>query len=120
MHRHISAEPAVKGSPAAVSIPTRSGAEWVPRRIYLKPDDFVKSGYTEGCKGCTWFQTGLGARTNHSDDCRKRMEDAFAEDDEGRKRLGIQRAKMDEFVTAVGEKIMQNEDEPNQGKLKEK
>ena len=42
------AEPANKDGPVTVDIPTRSGAEWAPRRVYLKPDDFVTRVYTEG------------------------------------------------------------------------
>ena len=40
-------------------VPLR-GREHVPRRMYAKPADFLKHGYTEGCKGCTWLQNQLG------------------------------------------------------------
>ena len=100
------ADPKARVGPAIGDIPTRSGAEWIPRRIYLKPNDFLKHGYTEGCKGCTWLRSGLGTRTVHSDECRERLETAFAEDDVDQKRLGVQKTKMDEFAAVTGEKIL--------------
>ena len=53
----------------------------MPRRIYTKPGDFEKNGYTEGCPGCTWLVNKLGPRVNHNDGCRIRMEKIIGEDD---------------------------------------
>ena len=61
-------------------VPTR-GREFVPRRIYTKPGDFGKNGYTEGCRGCTWLVNKLGPRVNHNDGCRMRMEKIIGEDE---------------------------------------
>ena len=36
----------------AEEIPMR-GRGFVPRRVYTKPADYLKHGYTQGCKGCT-------------------------------------------------------------------
>ena len=65
-------------APPTVAIP-RSGAEWAPRRVYLKPADFAKHGFTTGCMGCRWIETGLGAKRGHNEACRARMEAAMAE-----------------------------------------
>ena len=53
----------------------------MPRRIYIKPGDFEKNGYTEGCRGCTWLVNKLGPRVNHNDGCRIRMEKIICEDE---------------------------------------
>ena len=63
----------------AGAVPMR-GREHVPRRTYTKPGDYVKHGYTEGCKGCTWLQHHLGPRANHCEECRTRIEKAVIED----------------------------------------
>ena len=54
--------------------------EFVPRRIYIKPADFDRHGFTEGCRGCTWLTHKLGPRVNHSDGCWARMEKIIGED----------------------------------------
>lgn len=48
----------------------RAGNEWRPRRIYLKPADFVRHGCTPGCLGCQFLQTNLGATRGHNEVCR--------------------------------------------------
>ena len=63
-------------APPVRPTPTRTGNEFTPRRIYLKPADFLKFGYTEGCLGCTWLQNNLGSRRGHSDACRARIAQA--------------------------------------------
>ena len=40
---------------------------YAPRRARLVPEDFVKFGYTENCKGCIWLQDGVGGRQGHSE-----------------------------------------------------
>ena len=56
------------------------GREFVPRRIYTKPADYITHGYTQGCRGCTWIQNQIGPRAGHSEVCRERIERAIAED----------------------------------------
>ena len=58
---------------APTAQPTR-GTGIVPRRLYLKPADFKKYGFTQGCPGCTHAQTNIGPKRNHSEACRNRME----------------------------------------------
>ena len=48
-------------------IPVR-GREFVPRRVYTRPSDFNKHGFTEGCKGCVWAQNQTGTRYPHTDE----------------------------------------------------
>ena len=54
--------PILKFAPAGGEVgpvPMRS-REHVPRRMYTKPADCMKHGYTEGYRGCTWLQNQLG------------------------------------------------------------
>ena len=53
----------------------------MPRRVYIKPADFERHGFMEGCRGCTWLTNKLGPRVNHSDGCRARMEKIIGEDE---------------------------------------
>ena len=95
------AEPRILPPPSGGLAP-RAGNEWVRRRVYIKLADFKKYGFTQGCKGCAWLQTGLGARQGHSMDCRTRMEAAMAEDDDDKHRILNQKNKMDAYVAAEG------------------
>ena len=61
-------------------IPVR-GKEFIPRRIYTRASDYLKHGFTQGCKGCTWAQNQLGPRYPHSEQCRRRMEAAIEQDE---------------------------------------
>ena len=64
-----------------------------PRRVYILPRDIDKYGASKGCAGCQHKCAGMKA-TNHSTDCRKRMEESIAEDPEEAHRT--KRAKMRE------------------------
>ena len=99
-------------SPGAGSHPQviRAGNEFVPRRVYLKPFDFNKYGFTEGCPGCTWLQNMLGNRRGHNDACRDRMTVCMADNDDDRHRVDAQKSKMDTFAAAEGLKHMEKED----------
>ena len=60
----------------------------VPRRAILLKHDFEAHGYTEGCPECRHMNTGLGHRgRGHSDKCRRRMEVALGQEEEGKERL---------------------------------
>ena len=84
----------------------RAGNEWAPRRAYLKPADFVKHGYTVGCPGCNWIQTGLGSKRGHNEECRSRMEDSMAANADDKVRIQLQKDKMDAYAAAEGEKAI--------------
>ena len=64
---------------ADTHVPLR-GREFVPRRIYIKPNDSDRHGHTEGCKGCTCLTNRIGPRVLHSEGCRIRMEKIIGED----------------------------------------
>ena len=71
--------------PGGVSQPEelpQKGRSFAPRRVYTKPSDYSKHGYTQGCRGCTWMENQIGPRAGHSEECRARMEKAIAEDKE--------------------------------------
>ena len=96
--------PIVKFAPAGGEVgpvPTR-GREHVPRRKYTKPADFMKHGYTEGCRGCTWLQNQLGPRTNHSEACHERIEKAVINDG-GDERAKKVRERIDHYTAQVVE-----------------
>ena len=64
----------------ALPVPSR-GRDFVPRRVYIMPADYVRHGYTQGCRGCTWAQNQLGARAPHSEACRARIEGEIGKDE---------------------------------------
>ena len=68
---------------APVKDPNPIKTTYVPRNVYLKPKDFLKHGYTAGCRGCEFLETGIGQRQNHNSECRERME-ALLQSDEKR------------------------------------
>ena len=47
----------------------------------MKPADFRTFGFTQGCPGCTFAQTNIGPKRNHSEACRKRMEEEIVKDE---------------------------------------
>ena len=65
--------------------------EIVPRRLYLRTQDFKEHGATRGCKG--WRGKGVP----HTEACRKRMTEAIAETDEGRERAKAAEARIKGF-----------------------
>ena len=71
--------PKQDGGDSRAAEPVR-GSELVPRRIYAMPRDVVKYGFTQGCPGCTFAQTGIGPKRNHNEACRVRMESKIAKD----------------------------------------
>ena len=54
-------------------------------RLRLTKEEFVRHGFTEGCRGCMAMIRGGLART-HTEACRSRMEKAVEETPEGMKR----------------------------------
>ena len=92
------------------------------RRVYPKKADFERHGYTGGCPGCRFLQTGVGAQANHSQVCRARMERALGDTAEGATRL--QRAH-DRQTAIMAERVEKSDraksstvgggDEPTEG-----
>ena len=74
-------------APHSEEVETRR-KELVPRRARLLKKDFAAHGYTEGCPECRHMNTGLGHRgRGHSETCRRRMEVALGQEEEGKERL---------------------------------
>ena len=86
-HRHV-----VKGH---APVPVAPGRAFVPRRTRLGQQDFDDFGYTQGCRGCEYLQTGIGQRQNHSDQCQDRIEEELTMSDQGRARLHKSKDRID-------------------------
>ena len=82
------------------------GSEVVPRRVYLMPKDLFNYGYTQECPGCTFAQTGIGPKHNHSEACRLRMESEIAKD----ARDGIMEKARDRQDQYFEQKIKESEE----------
>ena len=76
--------------PASIGIfkPDPKALFKVPRRARLRPDDFLRSGYTVGCPGCEQIQQQSSDKRSHNEKCRPRIEHQLAKTDEGNDRLG--------------------------------
>ena len=75
-------------------------AEVVPRRMMLRRGDFERHGYTAGCPGCLHYQIEGSARAGHTEECRKRIEEAIAASDDGATRVEQSRSKMSRYADA--------------------
>ena len=60
--------------------------EPMSRRMPITYKEVEKYGYIEGCPGCDAKKKGEIARRDHSEKCRKRIEERMEEDEEGRKK----------------------------------
>ena len=65
--------------PATAPDPSRP----IPRTVYITRAMLERHGYSEGCHRCNAMRCGQTYGTGgHSGDCRRRMEAAFAQDEE--------------------------------------
>ena len=67
--------------------------EYIPRKVCLRQSDFAKYGHTPGCRGCESIITKAQDRVNHNDECKARIIEEMAKDDEGKARLEAQEMK---------------------------
>ena len=81
----VSTPPAMAGP--GMPDPNPIKTNYAPRAVRLAAKDFTRFGYTGGCAGCESIATGLGGRKGHSVECRLRMEDVLANDNEGQEKL---------------------------------
>ena len=81
-------------SPVAVLPPAPVPAQPPgPRRVYIRRDvEIAKYGQTPGCAGCRAIAAGARPQ-NHSEECRKRIEQRMRDDEEMARRLGAAAAK---------------------------
>ena len=87
-------------------IPTR-GRDFIPRRVYIRPADFARHGFTQGCKGCTWQQNRVGPRPGQSEACRARMESEIAKNEDDDRMMKVQE-RHDHFAA---EKVAEGDQE---------
>ena len=81
----------------------------VPRRARITPRDLAQHGYTVGCPGCEYVQSGVGPRRGHDEDCRVRLEEAMVESEEGGDKLKRAKDRFDHWTAKAGE-APENED----------
>ena len=77
---------------------------FAPRRVRLIPEDFRKNGFTVDCRGCIYFQDGVGTRAAHSEECRRRLEEAMKSSPEGQERNVRAHARQNQWVATDIEK----------------
>ena len=53
------------------------------RRLRLQKKDFERHGYTAGCGGCVYLQRNSEVSRNHSEACRKIMEECISNEVDG-------------------------------------
>ena len=68
-----------EGIPEAMPIP-----DPLTRRMPITHKEIEKYGYTDGCPGCDAKKRGEVARRGHSEKCRRRIEEALRNDEEGK------------------------------------
>ena len=92
----------VRPHTAATSIPNTEAAPTMPRRIRLRPEDFVAHGYTIGCPGCESIQLESNVRRGHNEECRARMEEELSKTNRGKEMIGRAKDRIDEKVAQIG------------------
>ena len=98
------------------------GKESTTKRVYITKKDIAKHGVTEGCEGCRAVIRG-GETRPHSEECRKRIEKAMAEEGNERwKRADerIQERIVEEMEKQLEEKRRAEEREKERIKKEEK
>ena len=83
-------------APEEGEVEVRDDRKTEVRRMKITAEMLRKHGYTEGCEGCKFKETGVkvGART-HSERCRKRIMEAISQEEEGFERIRRDQERMD-------------------------
>ena len=92
---HVEIEP---GLIAHDELPADPDVTVTTRRMRLLPTDFLEHGYTAGCPGCDHIRRQKTSR-NHTEACRKRMENCMADTAAGKARLERETARREEELT---------------------
>ena len=71
------------------------GKIFIPRRTKSILENFVKAGFTDGCKGCAWLPDRVGGRVGHSEYCRNRVEEHSRQSDGGMEKLQRAQGRID-------------------------
>ena len=64
------------------------------RRMKLTGRILEKYGYSENCEGCRFKRAGLSESRNHTDECRKRIEGAMAQDEHDAQHIAEQEERI--------------------------
>ena len=87
----------------------------VIRRMMLMKKDFVKFGFTDRCAGCEAMRLNKGVQRQHSQQCRKRMQEEMLQTDEGRARLTKDDKRVMEALETQAPEEETEEDGPQAG-----
>ena len=69
---------------------------YAPRRVYIKPEDLEKWGYTAGCRRCQKMRDNASAHgINHTTACRKRIEQALLNAGDARMAIAEERITLE-------------------------
>ena len=79
------------------------GGDPVPKRAKLQPQDFERHGFTVGCPGCEKIKLKSSKRMNHTEACRKRMEEQLEKTPEGQVRVNRAKDRLDTKVAEIGQ-----------------
>lgn len=71
---------------------------YTPRGFRTTEEGGKRYGYTETCPGCVWLQNKLGARRNHTAECRARFGGLMGQDEEGKENVMRAQARQDEWM----------------------
>lgn len=71
---------------------------YAPRSVGISEDDGHTYGFRQGCPGCTWFQKRLGLRWGHSVNCRYRLTQLMAEDEDDTDNVARTTARQNEWI----------------------
>ena len=61
------------------------GKEKQVRRMKITKKVLEKTGFTEGCEGCRYMQAGMDEQREHSEVCRKRIEEEIGKTEDGQR-----------------------------------
>ena len=68
-------------------------------RLYIRRSDVQKYGYSMNCPGCRSVMAGTTARA-HTEECRKRLENCLAEDEETKFRSEAAKSRVDNWLAS--------------------
>ena len=84
-----------KGGGRRTEMPKPEDRTAAPRSVRIREEDLEQLGFTAGCPGCAWHSDKLGPHRGHSVECRKRIEEAMHETEQGKTRMDISKAIKD-------------------------
>ena len=84
-----------KGGGRRTEMPKPGDRKAAPRSVRIREEDLEQLGFTAGCPGCAWYSDKLGPHRGHTAECRKRIEEAMHETEQGKMRMDIAKAKKD-------------------------